>query len=51
MIRAGPSEKGAYSFFSKIRANDVDDVIYEVTLGNVHIRLRRYREILSQLLS
>ena len=34
-IRAGPSEKGAYGFSNIMRANDVDDVIYDVTIGNI----------------
>ena len=28
-------EKGTYGFSNVMRANDVDDVIYEVTIGNV----------------
>ena len=32
---AGPSEKGAYGFSNIMRANDVDDVIYDVTIGNI----------------
>ena len=34
-IWAGPSEKGAYGFSNIMRANDVDDVIYDVTIGNI----------------
>ena len=34
-VRAGSSEKGAYGFPDVMRANDVYDVIYDVTLGNV----------------
>ena len=33
--RVGPSEKGAYGFSNIMRANDVDDVIYDVTIGNI----------------
>ena len=32
---ACPSKKGAYGFSNVMRANDVDDVIYDVTIGNV----------------
>ena len=31
----GPSEKGVYGFSNIMRANDVDDVIYDVTIGNI----------------
>ena len=34
-IWAGPSEKGAYGFSNIMQANDVDDVIYDVTIGNI----------------
>ena len=34
-IRAEPSEKGAYGFSDVKRANDVNDVIYDVTVGKV----------------
>ena len=34
-IWAGPSEKGAYGFSNIMPANDVDDVIYDVTIGNI----------------
>ena len=33
VLWAGPSEKGAYGFSNIMRANDVDDVIYDVTIG------------------
>ena len=32
---AAPSEKGAYGFSNIMQANDVDDVIYDVTIGNI----------------
>ena len=32
---AGPSKEGAYGFSDVMRANDVDDVIYDVNVGNV----------------
>ena len=32
---AGPSEKGAYGFSNIMWANDLDDVIYDVTIGNI----------------
>ena len=38
-IGAGPSKKGAYGFSEVIRANAVDDVIYDVTLENVNMLL------------
>ena len=31
-IRAGPSEKGAYGFSDVMKTNDVDVVIYDVTI-------------------
>ena len=35
MIWAEPSEKGAYGFADVMRANDVNDVIYDVTVRNI----------------
>ena len=32
---AGPSEKGAFGFSNIMRVNNVDDAIYDVTIGNV----------------
>ena len=34
-IWAGPSEKGAYGFSNIMQANDIDDVIYDVTIRNI----------------
>ena len=35
IICADLSEKEAYGYFDVMQANDVDDLIYDVTLGNV----------------
>ena len=41
-IWAGPSEKGAYGFSNIMRANDVDDVIYDVTIGNIQHATQKF---------
>ena len=46
LIWAGPSKKGAYGFSDIIRANYVDDVIYDVTLGDLKHWAQNFRKIL-----
>ena len=44
VISAGQSEKGAYGFSDVMRINDVYDVIYDVTLGNVQHVARTFQQ-------
>ena len=46
-IWAGSSEKGVYGFFSGVRwANDVDDIIYDVTFGYIQHAAQTFQLLL-----
>ena len=42
-IWAGPSKKGAYGFYDVLRSNDVDGVIYDITLMNAQHVVRTFQ--------
>ena len=49
-IRAGPSQKGAYGFSNVMQANDVDDVIYDVTMENAKHAAKMFQKNLNYFL-
>ena len=51
IVMSRPNKKGAYDFSDVMRANDVDDAIYDFSLGNVHHAAQTFQQILLQLFS
>ena len=45
------AKKGTYGFSDLMRANEVDDIIYDVTVGNVKHASRHVSKILYHLFS